>query len=327
VFGLSNPKKPSLQRVTDLTTSGYIVPHTTIPFKKGRDLVTMIGAATATTGPGGIIVVDDTTGNFVEHFGPGPNRDAGDVGPTYMYDFDFHRGIGISTTFGHPAGVGGGINPAGLGNTIAIWDMEDRRVTQEVDLGTNSGALEVRFLKKDYKVRGYINAPGTSAVWLFEDEDCDGELTFHQVINPEDGLAIPVDMLLSYDQKFMYITNWVTDNVQQWDISDRYNPVLVGQATVPHANMLRLSTDGKRLYVTNSLLSTWDDDPALGPPRNTNYGLWAFNVNTQTGGLTSFTADGSPWISFDNVQKKTSVGPAGVHMMLFDADATIVDHH
>jgi methanethiol oxidase len=327
VFDLNDPLKPKLTRTTTTTSTGYVVPHTVIPYKPGRALVTMIGALNATTSPGGIVEVDDTTGNVIRNFGPGPDRGPDDVGPTYMYDFDYHQGTGISTTFGPPALVGGGINPAGLGNTIAIWNVDQKKVTQEVDLGANNGALEVRFIKKPGSRYGYINTPGTSAIWLFEDEDNDGNYSFHQVLGPEDGLLIPVDMLLSFDHKYMYITNWVGDNVQQWDISDRYNPVLVGQATVPHANMIRLSVDGKRLYVTNGLLSTWDDDLALGGPRNTNYGLWAFHVNTKQGGLTSFTGNDSPWVQFDSVQKKTSTGPAGPHMMLFDAAATIVDHH
>jgi hypothetical protein len=79
-----------------------------------------------------------------------------------------------------------------------------------------------------------------------------------------------------------------------------------------------LSRDNARLYVSNSLLTTWDNDANFGPPRNTQYGIWLFNVSTETGGLTSFTDDGSAWVSFDEVQKKTSVGPAGPHMMLFD---------
>jgi hypothetical protein len=82
--------------------------------------------------------------------------------------------------------------------------------------------------------------------------------------------------------------------------------------------MLRLSRDNSRLYVTNSLLTTWDDDPRFGPPRNGDYGLWRFDVDEQTGKLTSFTPDGSSWVSFETVRKQTTTGPAGPHMMLFD---------
>jgi hypothetical protein len=82
--------------------------------------------------------------------------------------------------------------------------------------------------------------------------------------------------------------------------------------------MLRLSPDNRRLYVTNSLLTPWDDDPRFGPPRNDSYGIWLFQVDEESGGLTPSTADGSAWVSFTNVRKQNTVGPAGPHMMFFD---------
>jgi selenium-binding protein 1 len=138
------------------------------------------------------------------------------------------------------------------------------------------------------------------------------------VLGPEDGLLIPADMLLSYDNKYMYLTNWFANTVQQFDITDPFNPVLTRAVTVPHANMLRLSRDNRRLYVTNSLLTPWDNDPDFGPPRNNDYGIWLFDVDTRSGRLTPFRPDGRAWVSFTNVRKKTTTGPAGPHMMLFD---------
>jgi hypothetical protein len=81
--------------------------------------------------------------------------------------------------------------------------------------------------------------------------------------------------------------------------------------------MLRLSRDNRRLYVSNSLLTTWDNDPDFGPPRNIDYGIWRFDVG-ESAGLIPFNPDGSAWVSFTNVQKRTTTGPAGPHMMLFD---------
>jgi methanethiol oxidase len=48
----------------------------------------MIGAATGTTQPGGIVAIDDETGAFQAHFGPPPVRDPADPGPNDMYGFD-----------------------------------------------------------------------------------------------------------------------------------------------------------------------------------------------------------------------------------------------
>jgi selenium-binding protein 1 len=237
-----------------------------------------------------------------------------------MYDFDSlpEANRGISSTFGPPAGCAAGIEPGCLGDEVAVWDLRRREVVQVADLGANSGALEVRFVEKPGVRRAFINTPGTSAVWLADDDDEDGVFAFQQVLGPADGLELPVDMLLSYDDRYLYVTNWFGNTVQQFDVRDPFHPLLRATASVPHPNMLRLSRDGERLYVSNSLLSTWDNDARFGPPRNDQYGIWLFDVDQREGGLASVRADGSAWVSFANVRKKTSTGPAGPHMMVFD---------
>ena len=65
----------------------------------------MIGAATESTQPGGIVEIDDKTGAFLGHFGPGPSARPAGSARTYMYDFESlpEANRGISTTFGSPA--------------------------------------------------------------------------------------------------------------------------------------------------------------------------------------------------------------------------------
>ena len=300
--------------------SGYVVPHSVIATSRGKALLTMIGAATGDTKPGGIVEINTKTGAFTRYFSPGPSRDAGDLGPEYMYSFETidDANLGISTTFGPPALCGGGIDPGCLGDEVAVWDVRRRKVTQTASLGASSGALEVRFIERRGVRRALINTPGTSAVWLADDDDHDGVFDFQQVLGPEDGLLIPADMILSYDQRYMYVTNWFGDTVQQFDITDPFEPRLNSTVSVPHPNMLRLTRDNSRLYVSNSLLTTWDNDTRFGPARNDDYGIWRFDVDPANGRLTSSTPGGDAWVSFENVQKKTTTGPAGPHMMLFD---------
>jgi selenium-binding protein 1 len=301
--------------------SGYVVPHGVMShgMPRGRALVTMIGAATDTTLPGGMVEIDDRTGAFVKHFGPAPEREPGQSAPKYMYDFEALPAANraISTTFGPPALCGGGIEPSCLGNEVYVWDVRRQRVIQTADLGANSGALMVHWVETRGVRRAFINTPGTSAIWLADDDDRDGVYDFQQVLGPQDGLALPPDMILSHDGRFLYVSNWVGNTVQQFDITDPFHPVRRATVPVPHPNMLRLSRDNKRLYVTNSLLTSWDNDPDLGGPRNQDYGIWLFRARA-SGGLTPFKADGSPWVSFTNVRKKTTTGPAGPHLVLFD---------
>jgi selenium-binding protein 1 len=313
-------RRLTLRAVADLAkTSGYVVPHGVMPMEDGRAMVSMIGAATESTGPGGIIEIDDKTGKFLDHFGPGPQRGEGEAAPRYMYDFESLPAAdrGISTTFGPPALCGGGIEPTCLGDEVAVWDLKTRKVIQTASLGKHSGALMVHFLQKPGVRRAFINAPGTNAVWLADDDDKNGRFDFQQVLGPKNGLALPPDLTLSPDGRYLYVSNWFGNTVQQFDIAHPFHPVLRTTVKLPHPNMLRISRDGHRLYVTNSLLTTWDNDTDFGPARNGNYGIWLFRVGPH-GGLAPTTGGGRPWVSFENVQKKTTRGPAGPHLILFD---------
>lgn len=323
IFGVKpDRKRMELTAVNDqlAAQSGYSVPHGVITTSRGEAALPMIGSVSATSQPGGLVQIDDVTGAFETFIGPGPERGPRDLGPKYMYDFDarFDFNRGISTTFGPPALCAGGIDPSCLGDEVAVWNLTRQKVIQVAKLGAHSGALQVRFIERPGVRRAFINTPGTNAVWLADDDDKDGDFRFRRVLGPGDGLQLPADMLLSYDHKYLYLTNWFGNTVQQFDITDPRHPVLKGAVSLPHPNMLRLSRDNKRLYVSNSLLTPWDNDPDFGPPRNQEYGIWLFQVNRRSGGLTPSRSDGSAWVSFTNVRKKNSTGPAGPHMMLFD---------
>lgn len=126
------------------------------------------------------------------------------------------------------------------------------------------------------------------------------------------------DILISLDDRFLYFTCWLQGDVRQYDITDRENPKLVGQcrlggvfATQPNVKavdcdvqfkpvvmrkfgdkqlfggpqMMQLSLDGKRLYVSNSLYSPWDKQFYPEAVKNGGY-IVQLDVNTETGGLT-----------------------------------------
>jgi selenium-binding protein 1 len=139
---------------------------------------------------------------------------------------------------------------------------------------------------------------------------------FQQVLGPDDGLKLPPDLTLSDDGKYLYASNSFGSTVQQFDITDPFNPVLKTAVTGPHPNMLRLSRDNRRLYVTNSLLTPWDNDPDFGRARNDEYGIWLFRVD-KAGRLTPSKPDGT-LVSFTNVRKRNTTGPAEPHLILFD---------
>ena len=90
--------------------------------------------------------------------------------------------------------------------------------------------------------------------------------------------AVPplvTDIDLSMDDRFLYVACWGTGEMRQYDVTDPRKPKLAGSVHVggiarrtPHPNgkayaggpqMVEISRDGKRVYWTNSLYSTWDN--------------------------------------------------------------------
>ncbi|CAG2175359.1 unnamed protein product, partial [Oppiella nova] len=107
----------------------------------------------------------------------------------------------------------------------------------------------------------------------------------------DDMPALITDILISMDDRYLYVSLWLFGEIRQYDISNTSSPVLVGKCSfggiisnnsqvrevgsttidgdpprvciqqkhiVGGPQMLQLSLDGKRLYVTNSLYSVWD---------------------------------------------------------------------
>src|SRR5262249_27887706 len=91
--------------------------------------------------------------------------------------------------------------------------------------------------------------------------------------------AVPplvTDLNLSLADRFLYVSCWGSGEIRQYDVSDPFTPKLTGsvriggivrRAALPsHAGktlnggpqMVEISRDGRRVYFTNSLYSTWD---------------------------------------------------------------------
>ena len=91
--------------------------------------------------------------------------------------------------------------------------------------------------------------------------------------------AVPplvTDINLSLDDRFLYVSCWGTGELRQYDVSDPFDPKLTGTLAIggivrraPHPKnakralnggpqMVEISRDGRRVYLTNSLYTPWD---------------------------------------------------------------------
>ena len=126
----------------DLTKrSGYTIPHTIIGLPNGNNLVTTIGAKTASTAPGGLVEINGKTGEYVRTFGPPANRDFSKTFPKYMYDAGVKLEVNrmITTSFGLPKHIAPGITVKDLGTDIYVWDWKEQKVLQKVNIGKGTG--------------------------------------------------------------------------------------------------------------------------------------------------------------------------------------------
>ena len=182
------------------------------------------------------------------------------------------------------------------GHKIHFWDMRRRKHIQEVDLGSeHQMALELRPAHNPTKAYGFVgvvvNANNLSSAvftWYRENGKWAAKKVIEIPAEPADADLLPealkplgvvpplvTDIDLSVDDKFLYVSCWGTGELRQYDVSDPFNPELTGtvqaggivrKAEHPSAGpllgapqMVEISRDGRRVYATNSLYSSWDD--------------------------------------------------------------------
>jgi selenium-binding protein 1 len=281
-----DPRKPTIEKVIEpeeiVAKTGYTRPHTVHCMPGDNIVVSMLGDADG-KGAGGFAVLDAKT------FEVKGRWENGGEAPPFNYDFWYQprKNVLVSTEFGEPNAYEAGFDPAHVeagryGQRIHFWNLETRTHEQTIDLGaTGLVPLEVRWLHDPDAEEGFVAAALSSVVWRFY--RANGQWAADPVIEEEsvplEGWPFPVpglitDQVLSMDDRFLYLANWLHGDVRQYDVSDPANPKLTGQVWLGGVigkptdaqrelnggpNMIQLSYDGRRLYVTNSLLSTWDN--------------------------------------------------------------------
>jgi selenium-binding protein 1 len=158
--------------------------------------------------------------------------------------------------------------------------------------------LELRPARDPRKAYGFAGVVMSledlsSSVWTWYLDAQDGRWKAKKVITipaqPADPVDLPpllqgfkvvpplvTDVNLSLDDRYLYVSCWGTGELRQYDVSDPFHPVLVGAvrlggivARTGHPRdpgtalnggpqMVEVSRDGRRVYITNALFSPWD---------------------------------------------------------------------
>lgn len=282
-------------------------PHTVHCRADGVIMISMLGDA-AGKAPGGFLEVDP-------EFKIRGRWEASTDGMNFNYDFWYQprHNVMVSSEWAAPNTVKQGfklddVQSGKYGHHLHFWDWSNKRIAQSVDLGDQGLIpLEVRFAHDPDSTHGYVGAALSSAVFHWH-KPVDRWLA-EKVIQVDpvetDGWPFPVpglitDVVLSLDDRYLYFSNWLHGDIRQYDISNPSQPKLTGQiwlgGVIGHRSdlaahqlaggpqMLQLSLDGRRLYVTSSLYSVWDNQFY---PTMAEQGSWMISIecDTQQGGM------------------------------------------
>ncbi|HKA51400.1 MAG TPA: selenium-binding protein SBP56-related protein [Candidatus Dormibacteraeota bacterium] len=274
--------------------AGYSRPHT---IHCGPDgvYVSALGAPDG-DGPGGIFILDHDTltvnGRF--ELDRGPQFLAYDFWWHLGHDVAITSEWGTPRMV--EDGVNGEILlGGGYGHHLHIWDLPRRRHKQEIDLGAEyQMVLELRPAHDPTKAYGFAGVVTSlkdlsASVWMWH---LDGtKWAADKVIEipaePADPSLLPpilqpfkavpplvTDINLSLDDRWLYVSCWGTGELKRYDVSDPAHPRetgsvrlggIVGRTGLDGSGpldggpqMVELSRDGRRVYLTNSLYASWD---------------------------------------------------------------------
>ncbi|MFZ5831694.1 MAG: selenium-binding family protein [Planctomycetota bacterium] len=338
----SDPRSPRMHHVIEgkeiAEKTNLSAPHTVHCLADGQIMISMLGDAEGRA-PGGFLLLDD-------EFQIVGRWERGDRKMLFNYDYWYQprHNVMVSSEWAAPNTIKPGFDPKEVekgkyGQRVNFWNWKERTLSESFDMGSEGYIpLEVRFHHNPDSTHGFVGAALSSAIWHWHRPRDRWEVAKVVQVDPveKEGWPFPVpglitDLLISMDDRWLYFSNWLHGDVRQYDISDPLHPKLAGRLWLGGVlgkgrkvgdksfaggpQMLQLSLDGKRLYVTNSLYSSWDNQfyPEMAEQGSD---LVQVDCDTERGGL---ALNERLHVDFG----KEPSGPARAHEMRFpDGDCT-----
>ncbi|MBO3462711.1 selenium-binding family protein [Aetokthonos hydrillicola] len=311
IVDTADDRTPKLHKVIEpeeiKAKTNLTAPHTVHCLADSHVMISMLGDSEG-NGPGGFLLLDenfDIVGRW-EH-------KADNMRFNYDFWYQPRHNVMVSSEWSAPKTYYSGFNlddvAAGkYGQQLHFWDWSKHEIIQTFDLGAEGLIpLEVRFHHNPDSTHGFVGAALSSNIWHWQKSN--GSWNIQKVIDipslEVEGWPIPVpslitDLLISMDDRYLYFSNWLHGDIRQYDISNPEDPKLTGQVWVGGLlgksptvrnhkltggpQMLQLSLDGRRLYVTNSLFSSWDNQFYPDLSKSGSY-LLQIDCDSKNGGM------------------------------------------
>ena len=264
----TNPAHPKLVKTIDSLTAktGYVGPHTFYALP-GRMLVGSLSNSADKGGTTGMAVYNNK-GEFVAKYDL-PTSTIGHVkGDGYGYDIAVNpaKNALLTSSFtgwnNYMRDLGELIkDPEAMkhfGNTMVMWNLKTMQPQQI--LAVPGAPLEIRWALPAGHDWAITATALTSQLWLIK-RDAQGHWAAKDVaaIGDPAKVPLPVDISITADAKGLWVNTFMDGTTHYFDISDPEHPKeTYSKHTGAQVNMVSQSWDGKRVYLTSSLLSKWD---------------------------------------------------------------------
>ncbi len=264
----TDPAKPRLVRtIADLPQrTGFVGPHTFYALP-GRMLIQTLSNAKDHGGVTGMAVYNNK-GEFVAKYDMPTGEVGGVKGDGYGYDLAINpqKNVLLTSSFtgwnNYMMDFGKLVKDAEamkrFGTTMVAWDLKAMKPKQV--FGVPGSPLEIRW-SLNPKDNWAITATAlTSKLWLVK-QDPKGQWQAKEVatIGDPSKIPLPVDISISADGKGLWVNTFMDGLTRYFDLSNPEAPKQTYEKrTGKQVNMVSQSWDGKRVYITSSLLANWD---------------------------------------------------------------------
>jgi selenium-binding protein 1 len=260
----ANPGKPKLvNTITDFAArSGFVGPHTYYALP-GRML---IGALSNAKDHGGVtgMAMYSNKGDFISKYDM-PTTKGGDG---YGYDIAINpaKNAMLTSSFtgwnNYMMDLGQLMKDQSamkhFGATMVMWNLKSMQ--PEKVFNVPGAPLEIRWSLHEGDDWAVTASALTSALWLVK-KDAKGEWQAKSVsaIGDPAKLPLPVDISITADGKGLWVNTFMDGMTRYFDMSNPESPKeTYSKHTGSQVNMVSQSWDGKRVYVSTSLLANWD---------------------------------------------------------------------
>src|SRR5881296_3592543 len=260
----TDPGRPKLVKtIADMADkTGYLGPHTYYAMP-GRMLVQALSNTKDKGGRTGMAMYNNA-GEFVTSYAM-PTDGGGDG---YGYDLAVNprKNVLLTSSF---TGYDNYMRPLGdvvndpeamkrFGNTMVVWDLKAMKPKQI--LAVPGAPLEIRWSLNPGDDWAITATALTSKLWLVK-QDGKGEWQAKDVATIADPakVPLPVDISITRDGKGLWVNTFMDGTTRYFDLSNPEAPrQTYAKVTGKQVNMISQSWDGKRVYITSSLLANWD---------------------------------------------------------------------